>query len=156
MNYRRVYAEFIADRRGREASLDVFDKHHILPRCVGGGDEPENIIRLAPGDHLFAHVLLARIYGPPLIMPAVRMSGMRRYKGRHSRERYDHLRRLLRREMLGNTRKLGHRGMSEAGRERLSELMRGNQRRPKGTKLTEQHKARIGDALRGKPKRACS
>lgn len=153
MNYERVYASFIEDRRGREAGLVAFDKHHVVPRCLGGGNEPSNIIRLSYPDHLFAHVLLARIHGSPLIMPAVRMSGMRKYNGgRRSRERYDHLRSLLRQEMLGNTRKLGWRGMSEEGRRRLSEHMLGNQRRPRGTKLTPEHRARIGDALRGRPK----
>ncbi len=153
MSYERIYREFIEDRREREAGLEVFDKHHITPRCIGGGDEPENIIRLSHGDHLFAHILLARIHGPPLVMPAVRMSGMQKYRGRSSRERYDFLRQLLRREMLGNTRGKGV-PRSDAMRARMSEVMKGNQRRPKGSRLSDEHKKRIGDALRGKPKSA--
>lgn len=61
MNYARIYEQFIADRLGKQPEHPVyFERHHIKPRCLGGGDEPENIIRLTPEDHIFAHVLLAR------------------------------------------------------------------------------------------------
>jgi hypothetical protein len=148
MDYSRVYRSFIEDRRTREDGLEAFDRHHIVPRCLGGGDEPENIIRLSYADHLFAHVLLAKIHGPPLVMPAVRMSGMSKYNGgRSSRERYSHLRSLLRAEMLGNKRKLGKAGMSEEGRRRLSEARKGNSH-SKGRVLTDTHKARISASMK--------
>lgn len=61
MNYARIYAAFIDDRKAKQPQApDYFEKHHIKPRCLGGGDEPENIIRLTPEDHIFAHVLLAK------------------------------------------------------------------------------------------------
>lgn len=67
MNYQRIYAAFIADRRTKEAALSAsglyVEKHHVLPRALGGGDEPVNIIRLTPEDHFFAHLLLAKIHG---------------------------------------------------------------------------------------------
>jgi len=64
MNYARIYAEFISDRLTKQpAKPDYFEKHHILPRSLGGGNEKSNIIRLRPEDHLFAHLLLAKIHG---------------------------------------------------------------------------------------------
>ena len=64
MNYERIYKEFIADRRSKEAGLTGYtEKHHILPRSLKGSDEPENLIRLTPSDHYFAHLLLAKIHG---------------------------------------------------------------------------------------------
>lgn len=65
MNYERIYSAFILDRRAKENTLcgQYTEKHHILPRALGGGDEPENIIRLTPEDHFFAHLLLAKIHG---------------------------------------------------------------------------------------------
>lgn len=64
MDYERVYREFIADRRGREHLLEGYtEKHHILPRALGGGDEPENLIALTPEDHFFAHLVLAKAHG---------------------------------------------------------------------------------------------
>lgn len=67
MDYKRIYNEFIADRRSKEAALiasgEYVERHHILPRSLGGGDEAENIIALTAGDHYFAHLCLAKIYG---------------------------------------------------------------------------------------------
>lgn len=62
MNYELIYQRFISDRRGRELA-GYSERHHILPRCMGGGDEAENLIRLTPEDHYFAHLLLAYAYG---------------------------------------------------------------------------------------------
>lgn len=64
MNYQRIYSEFIADRLTKQpVKPDYFEKHHIFPRSLGGGDEKSNIIRLTPEDHLFAHLLLAKVHG---------------------------------------------------------------------------------------------
>ena len=64
MDYHRIYREFIKDRREREPGLTGYtERHHILPRSLGGGDEPANLIRLTAEDHFFAHLLLARMRG---------------------------------------------------------------------------------------------
>lgn len=63
MNYRRIYDEFIADRLTKQPKDgQYFEVHHITPRCMGGGDEPGNLIRLSASDHMFAHNVLARAY----------------------------------------------------------------------------------------------
>ena len=36
--------------------------HHIIPRCVGGSDEKENLVMLTYREHIIAHRLLAKIY----------------------------------------------------------------------------------------------
>ena len=67
MNYERIYTAFIADRRAKEADLiasgTYFERHHIRPRSLGGGDEAENLIALTAGDHFFAHLVLAKWLG---------------------------------------------------------------------------------------------
>lgn len=63
MNYARIYGEFIRHRRALDTSSGYFEKHHVVPRSLGGGDDAENIVRLSPSDHLFAHLLLAKIHG---------------------------------------------------------------------------------------------
>lgn len=60
MNYARIYEEFIQDRKTKFLPEGTYtEKHHIKPRCLGGGDESENIIRLTAEDHIFAHLILA-------------------------------------------------------------------------------------------------
>lgn len=67
MNYRAIYARFIADRKAKECSPDeYFERHHIIPRSLGGSNADNNIVRLSAEDHYFAHCLLAKIYGGPM------------------------------------------------------------------------------------------
>lgn len=73
MDYQRIYREFIADRKRRDVPEGYSERHHIVPRCMGGGDEANNIIRLTPEDHYFAHVLLAKIHGGKLWLSLVAM-----------------------------------------------------------------------------------
>ena len=88
MNYERIYSEFIADRLTKQPVKPAyFEKHHIVPRSLGGGDEAHNLIALTPEDHFFAHLLLAKIHGGKLWSPIAFMVGGSRkdYKPTHSR-----------------------------------------------------------------------
>jgi hypothetical protein len=38
------------------------EKHHVIPRCMGGSNKKENIVRLTPEEHFLAHQLLVKIY----------------------------------------------------------------------------------------------
>lgn len=96
MDLPRIYVEFIADRRTREGSLTVFDRHHILPTCLGGGNEPENLIYLSPSDHLFAHRLLASMHGGELLLAFILMLDHERFLGRRTRLRYSVVRDRMR------------------------------------------------------------
>ena len=40
-------------------------KHHIIPKHMGGSDDPENIIELSVDEHAEAHRLLYEEYGRP-------------------------------------------------------------------------------------------
>lgn len=59
-----TYEEFIQnilDTRGRFACGDEYhERHHITPRCMGGGDDEENLIDLFAREHFVAHKLLAK------------------------------------------------------------------------------------------------
>jgi hypothetical protein len=64
MNYKRIYADFIRDRWEKQGKLRGYsERHHIVPRAMGGSDEVGNLVRLTPEDHFFAHLLLAKAYG---------------------------------------------------------------------------------------------
>lgn len=98
MNYSRVYDEFIADRRLREPRLVGYtERHHVVPRALGGSDDKDNLIRLTPEDHFFAHLCLARIHGGSMWVPLVLMRGgsKRRWIPSQSRRKYGWASRLL-------------------------------------------------------------
>ena len=103
MDYERIYREFIADRKGKPKPEGYTERHHILPRSLGGGDEPENLISLTAEDHFFAHLLLARIHGGPMWCPvALMIGGVRRgWRARRSRRAYGWAKRAMARNMSG-------------------------------------------------------
>lgn len=75
MDYQRIYREFIADRKSKPKPSGYTERHHILPRSLGGGNEPKNLISLTAEDHLFAHVLLAKAYGGAMWAPVLAAFG---------------------------------------------------------------------------------
>lgn len=58
-----TYEEFIQnilDTRGRfSCGNEYHERHHIVPKCMGGGNEQENLIDLFAREHFEAHQLLA-------------------------------------------------------------------------------------------------
>lgn len=40
---------------------EVFEIHHKIPRCMGGSDEPENLVKLSPKAHFICHWLLTKM-----------------------------------------------------------------------------------------------
>lgn len=57
------FIQNILDKRGRFGCGDEYhEHHHIIPRCMGGNDDEENIIDLFAKEHFEAHRLLALEY----------------------------------------------------------------------------------------------
>jgi len=73
MNYQALYNGLIESRKARPAPAGYAETHHILPRALGGGDEPENLIVLAAKEHFTAHRLLAKIHGGPMVYAVQKM-----------------------------------------------------------------------------------
>ena len=63
MEEERNYEEFInniLETRGRFNCGDEYhERHHIIPRCIGGTNDKENLIDLFAKEHFIAHRLLA-------------------------------------------------------------------------------------------------
>lgn len=63
MDYKKHYETLIHRAQNRSILPDVyFEKHHIIPKCIGGTDDSENIVKLFPEEHYVAHQLLVKIY----------------------------------------------------------------------------------------------
>lgn len=61
MNYENHYNKLIERAKTREIEGYV-EKHHIIPRCMGGDDSEENLVKLTAREHFIAHQLLVKIY----------------------------------------------------------------------------------------------
>jgi len=61
MDYKKVYNQMISKAQTRIIE-GYTEKHHIIPRCVGGTDDKSNIISLTAREHFISHMLLCKIY----------------------------------------------------------------------------------------------
>lgn len=61
MNYLKLYISIICNAENREIS-GYNEKHHIIPRSMGGSDASWNIVRLSLREHYICHQLLVKIY----------------------------------------------------------------------------------------------
>lgn len=66
MNYDRIYNNII-NRRRQEVFSGYTEKHHILPRSLGGTDTAENLIDLSAREHFLCHYLLVKMQKPDTI-----------------------------------------------------------------------------------------
>lgn len=62
MDYTSIYSSFISSRACRVNGEFYTEKHHIIPRCAGGNNAANNLIRLTPREHVFAHRVLMRMH----------------------------------------------------------------------------------------------
>ena len=61
MNYEKIYNQIV--ERAKNRVLDCYtESHHIIPRCMGGGDEKENLVTLTAREHFICHRLLVQIH----------------------------------------------------------------------------------------------
>ncbi len=63
MNYSLHYDRVI-DRAKSTSILPgvYYEIHHIIPKCLGGTDNADNLVKLLPEEHYVAHQLLVKIY----------------------------------------------------------------------------------------------
>ena len=61
MNYHKIYDALVT--RGKNRVLTGYkEKHHIIPRCMGGTDDFDNLVDLTPEEHYLCHQLLVKMY----------------------------------------------------------------------------------------------
>ena len=74
MNYSKIYQDFISSRKLSNPQ-GYTERHHIVPKSLGGSNHSHNIVKLLPEDHMFAHLLLAKIHGGKMYQALFLMSG---------------------------------------------------------------------------------
>jgi hypothetical protein len=61
LNYQKIY-DLLIERARDRIIPDKTEKHHVLPKCLGGTNENYNIVKLTAKEHYVAHHLLYRIH----------------------------------------------------------------------------------------------
>jgi hypothetical protein len=75
MDYKKSYDILVQSAKVRGWSVNrsrktkqvgYYEIHHIVPRHLGGSDEPNNLVGLTPEEHFYSHWFLANIHGGPM------------------------------------------------------------------------------------------
>jgi hypothetical protein len=66
MNYERIYNQIVERARSenRKKLKDgiYYERHHIIPKCLGGTNDDVNLVLLTAREHFICHQLLCDIY----------------------------------------------------------------------------------------------
>lgn len=66
MNYQSVYDKLVHNAKSRNQTFEYSERHHIVPKSMGGSDDSDNLVVLSGREHFIAHKLLAKIHGGPM------------------------------------------------------------------------------------------
>ena len=153
MDYQKIYYNLIKREITREGYVE---KHHILPRCLGGLDNKENLVNLYPEEHYLAHLLLCKIHpgNQKLLYAAMNMTtGSMINNGKRNNKAYGWLRRQYAESMSGdnnparrNPNLQKEAAKKRVGQKRTEETKTRMSAAQKGRLLTEDHKVKLSIA----------
>lgn len=162
MNYAEHYERLVERALGRNLS-GYFEKHHVVPKCLGGSNDKSNLVRLTAREHFTAHMLLVRMHpkNPKLVFAAhaMQMQG----RAGHSpasiskNRQFEWLRKRNAEAIAERRRGKRH---SQATKDKISAIHKGRKQTPearkkisdahKGVPKTPEHNAKVSAALMGK------
>lgn len=90
LNHNAIYTSIIERARSRQPDDDeYYEKHHIIPKCLGGTDDDTNIVKLTAREHYLSHQLLIHMYpyNTKIILAAMMMCVDSEYRGTRSDNR---------------------------------------------------------------------
>lgn len=63
MDYQKIYNKLTESRKNRVLEEgQYYEKHHIVPKCLGGTNDADNLVVLTFREHYMAHLLLSKIH----------------------------------------------------------------------------------------------
>ena len=173
--YKRIYFSIIkhAQIRGK-AFIGYTEKHHIIPKSLGGTDDVTNIVTLTAREHFICHRLLVRMCILPKNKKSMRWALHRMvYQAAPRQNRYTPSSRVFEHIKLefinavkgkpriiteqhraniaaANTKRLKGKTLSAEWRAAMSKSHIGRTSPRKGTIMTDEQKQKISDAFKRK------
>lgn len=141
MNYDSIYDSLI-ERSCNRCLKGYAEIHHAVPRCVGGSDNPANLVKLTPEEHYLAHQLLikmVRFREHPNYLGLVFAANMMSV-GRKSNKKYGWLKRRFSEAS----------SLKNKGRKQTPAVVQNRVEKNTGQKRSEDTKRKIAESKRGK------
>jgi len=167
MNYKKHYERLIekAKLSKRVKGDTYYEKHHILPKCLGGTNKKDNLVLLTAKEHFIAHLLLVEIYEginkAKLSFALFQMCRKNKLHGRViSSRQFDKAKQIMSKNCSGINGTFYGRKHSDEVKNNLSKRMTENNPSKNGVwnkgkktkKLEYDHKLKISKKLKGQPR----
>jgi len=150
-HYLNRYYKFIESLKEQTIN-GYYERHHIVPKSLGGGDEDSNIILLTPRQHYVAHWMLWKAYKGSMTTAFHYMSGIKRYGKRLNSKTFD----LMKQENAANQKT---KIISDTTREKLRQAKLGKKLSPEhiekvrqaslGRKYSDETKRKVSESKKG-------
>jgi len=158
MNYERIYNQII-ERAKNRILIGYKETHHIIPRCMGGTNEKDNLVDLTAREHFMCHLLLTRIHPTHkgLRLAIWNMCNIKRsYQGRYkpNGRLYEMIRTEYREHIKGENHPSYGRKNSDEVKQKMSEIakerFKNNPGTFKGRSHSEETRKKLSDNMKGK------
>lgn len=146
--YTKWYYNIVSRATARDKNINLYlEKHHIVPRSIGGSNDKDNIVALTGREHFICHVLLTKMTSGvahyKMVHAAIGMKRARKYQERYINSR---LYETIKKEFAEISRQRNKgKVISEETRIKMSAAKSGK-KKPAG------FGEKISAALKGKPK----
>jgi hypothetical protein len=88
MNKYNTWYNAITERARSRTLVDYKERHHIVPKCLGGSDAKNNLVDLTAREHFICHWLLVKMHtGESKVKMIYALNGMKR--NGHCTQRYE-------------------------------------------------------------------
>jgi hypothetical protein len=154
--YTKCYYSIVKRARSRVLSKKIYtEKHHIVPRSLGGSNNPENLVKLTAKEHRVVHILLPRMTIDPIhtksMWYALWMILRTKNKNQNRSISKGSAFELAKIKVAENSSRL-HKGktVSKETREKLSKSCQGRESAFKGKSHSDESKQKLSNAHKGK------
>jgi hypothetical protein len=165
--YTNIYYNIINKAKSRELLEDVYiEKHHIIPKSLGGNNSSANLVKLTGREHFICHMLLPKMTSgtayKKMIHAAIGMKRSRLYQQRYINSRlYNQIKKeyaiLLTLRCIGiplSAETKAKMSSASKGKKKTAEHAANIAARLKGKlkgPMSEENKAKISNTLKGRP-----
>jgi hypothetical protein len=153
--YTKIYFSIVNRARHRNIT-EYVERHHIIPRSIGGDNSPDNLVKLTAREHFICHLLLPHmVSNTDYKSKLYHAVGLMRFGNTHQNRTYTSTQYALARKYhaMGNT--LSQTGkpmnLSPEERARRAEALKGNRKYRMYSPLSEEVKKNISESKKGKP-----
>lgn len=151
--FTKWYLSLISQAKARNTLTGYFEMHHIIPKCLGGSNDTDNLVALTAREHFVAHRLLTKM-----------VEGRARHQMYHAMNamllvNHNQAGRIINSRLVAKIRQDAARATSERrrgvpmslqARAKLSKSRKGTPSPNKGKAMAEETKAKIAASLAGR------